>query len=536
MSDTAAQPSVKRQTSAAKQAAAGEKAPSGLMLQSDKWQRISPLSIIYYALKFITGAVRNGVQALAPVAAVAATTGENRWLALGALAAVAAVGLLVGSILSYLNFKFRIDHDAFLIRSGVFTRKRLTLGFDRIQNVAFREPLYFRPFGLVILTLESAGSTSEEVNLAGIPRPLAETIRRYVLDRKNTVVSSPKQTPVRGITDGVAEAKPATDLLRQPIGELARYGLSNNNIWVFAGITAGVLGQLDELWDSAFMESLFNGVSDTVGTGVAAMTTFVVFMVLVGLFLLMGASVLGAIIINYNYHLTYQDGRYHRTRGLFERQETSVPEVKVQSLKIMQPVIARLLGRLHLVLKQVGFEDKQNKGDKQKFIVPSVTWGFTEELAKRLFGNNSILDAPLRPISTKFITRHAIFSFGLPSLLVGGLWTIGMGWYGLIPPAAIILILPFIILRHRRYGYAINDTHAVVRSGFLGLTYTVFPLFKVQTTEIRQSPGQYRSGFADLKVKLAGQNLTVPYMPLDDARVWRAAAMQQVETSDTPWM
>ncbi len=533
----ATQPGTMPMSDAAAQPVAGKKTTSGLMLQSDKWQRISPLSILYYALKFIMAAVRNGVQALAPVAAVVATTGENRWLALGALAAVAAVGLLIGSILSYLNFKFRIDHDAFLIRSGVLTRKRLTLGFDRIQNVAFREPLYFRPFGLVILTLESAGSTSEEVNLAGIPRPLAQTIRQYVLDRKKTATSSPNQMAEHQNTGAAAEAKPAADLLRQPIGELARYGLSNNNIWVFAGITAGAIGQLDELWDSAFVESLFSGVGDVVGTGIMAMTTLVVFMVLVGLFLLMGTSVLGAIIINYKYHLTYQDERYHRTRGLFERQETSVPEVKVQSLKIMQPIIARLLGRFHLVFKQVGFEGKQNKGNQQKFIIPSVTWAFTGELAKRLFNNNDILGARLSPISTKFITRHAVFSFGIPSLLIGGLWTIGMGWYGLVPPVAVVVVVwPFIALRHRRYGFAINDTHAVVRSGLLGRTYTVFPLFKVQTMEIRQSPGQYRSGFADLKIKLAGQNLTIPYMPLNDARAWRAAAMQQVETSDTPWM
>lgn len=509
---------------------------AGLDLHSDKWQRISPASVIYFAFKFITSLVRNGLQAVAPVAAVLATAGEQRWFALGALAAGAAVLLLIGSVLSYLNFKFRIDKEAFLIRSGVLTRKRLTLGFDRIQNVAFREPLYFRPFGLVILTLESAGSTAEEVNLAGIPRPLAETIRRYVLDQKKsskTIDAADQEKP----KDAANEADTAAEsLLRQPFAELAKYGVTNNNIWVFAGIAAGALAQVDELWESGFMQAVFNMVGDTIGTGIVAIATFAIFMVFLVLLILMLASVLGAIIVNYNYHLSYADGRYHRTRGLFERQETSVPEVKVQSLKVAQPLIARFLDRFHLTFNQVGFDGKQSPAKRQKFVVPSVTEAFYNQLAHRLFGKTEVLRQALHPISPKFVLRHAIYTFGVPSLLISGLWAINVGVSGLIPAIIPLVLLPFIVLRWRRYGYASDGHHAVVRKGLFGLTLTVFPFYKVQTISISQSPGQRAAGLANLKVKLAGHSLTIPYMPIEDARAWRAAALTQVETQSVPWM
>ncbi len=501
---------------------------------ADKWHRISPASVIYFVLKFVSAVVQNGLSAIAPVAAVVATAGEQRWFVLGLVALGAGIVLLVGALPSYLKFKFRIEQDAVLIRSGVFTRKRLTLNFDRIQNIALREPIYFRPLNLVILTLESAGSSDEEVSLAGIPRALAHDIRKQLLAHKKSGTLAPDSATKQTVE--IAAASTPEDILCQPIGELVRYGLSNNNIWVFAGIAAGGLSQMDELWESGLMQSVFGLVGEAVGTGIFALTAFAIFVVFLILLLLMGASVLGSIIVNYNYHLTYLDHRYHRTRGLFERQETSIPDVKVQSLKIEQPVIARLLNRFHLTFKQVGFENHQNTGKKQKFIVPSVQTPFIKALATRLFDNTNVLDLPLTPISNRYIARHAIYSFGIPGALISIPWFLNGHLFGLVPLLLPLAVLPFIILRKRRYGYATDGEHAVIRSGMLGQTMTVFHFFKVQTVKISQSPGQRSSGLCNLTIKLAGHSITIPYLSLDDARAWRAAALKQMENANRPWM
>lgn len=505
--------------------------------QSDKWQRISPASVIYFVLKFVGGILRNGFQAVAPVAAVIATAGDNRWFALALLAAGAGTLLLVGSLLSYLNFKFRMDRDAFLIRSGVFTRKRLSLTFDRIQNVAIKEPLYFRPLGLVVLALESAGSSSEEVSLAGIPRRRAQEIRQFVLERKSQpAVSEPERDEETNDRETSGPQKPTEDLLKLPISELVRYGISNNNIWVFAGLAAAFFSQLDEVWESAAFRDYFSGMGDMVGNSVFAITVAILFLIVSILLLLLLASIIGAIVVNYRYHLTYSDGRYHRTRGLFERQETSVPEVKVQSLRINQPLIARLISRHHLTLNQVGFEGKQGQGRSQKFIIPSVEMPFIRALSHKLFDASDLLDQPLNPISGRFVARHALYTFGAPALLLAFTLANAAGWVGLAPIAALLLIVPMVLLRKRRYGYARNDAYGIVQSGLFGKQATVFPFFKVQTVAITQSPGQRKHGLANLKIKLAGRTIRIPYMPLSDARAWRADIMQAIKSSDKPWM
>ena len=507
-------------------------------LASETWRRVPPAAILYYLVKFIAGIIRNGFQAIAPVAAIVATGGENRWFILTIATVVGGLAMLVGAVLSYLNFKFRMDGSNFLIRSGVLKRKRLTLSFDRIQNVALREPLYFRPLGLVILTLESAGSKSEEVHLAGIPRSIANMIRRHVLDWKDRqkIIAEDIGEPLE-LQDGVTEdSTDEIDLLQQPVSELAKYGLSNNNIFVFAGVGALLFSQLERLREDPITAIIADTVAPSISNSTGAIVASILFAALVILTVLIIASVVGAIIVNYNYHLTYGNQKYHRSRGLFDRQETSVPEVKIQSIRISQPFIARWLDRFHLTLQQVGFEGKDGRDKKQSFIVPSVTKSFSQTLVSRLFPGSTVLDLPLKSISHRFILRHAVYSVGIVSTGLSIFLAFTLGWIALVPLFAPVLFLPILVLRRRRYGYGMDGTHGVVRSGLFGHKLTVFPFFKVQTMEITQSPGQRKHHLANLKIKLAGRTLTIPYVPLGDAVGWRNTALLEVETNHKLWM
>lgn len=507
-------------------------------LRSDTWQRLSPAAVIYYLVKFVSGIVRNGLQAVVPLTAVVATTGDNRWLILMIILSVGGVVMLVGALLSYLNFKFQLEGNSFLIRSGVLTRKRLTLSFDRIQNVALNEPLYFRPLSLVILTLESAGSKSEEVNLAGIPRPLANVIRSHVLEWKSKTQPSTNGTNASSVASNTAKANDATatELLRQPISELAKYGLSNNNLFVLAGVSAALFSQIDEFWESALIAEWYEVVGEAIGTGTIAIAAFIAFAAIAVMLLLVAASVAGAIIANYDYHLSYGGQKYHRKRGLFNREETSVPEKKIQSLRISQPIIARFMSRFHLTLEQIGFASKDGTRKKSSFVIPSVKHGFYQSLAARLYPGTTVLDMPLNPVSNRFVLRHVVYSVGIIASFVSVIWAFQVGWWALVPLSVPILSVPLFMLRRRRYGFAKTSTHGVMRSGFLGQNLTVFAFFKVQTVEIIQSPGQRKHGLADIKIKLAGRTLYMPYMPLYDAVDWRNAMLLEAETNNAPWM
>lgn len=512
----------------------------GAQSGADKWRRLAPAAIIHFIVQFVIQFIKQGIQGLLPVAAVIFTAGEKRWLIISLIGIGAVVLLLAGAMLSYLKFKFRLSGETFLIHKGVFKRKRLSLGYERIQNVILKQPIYFRPFNLVVMVIESAGSSGEEVSLAGIPRSLANEIRTAVFAKK----AESKAGPGENSTSNADQATPsisegAEEILKQPISELVRYGLSNNQIWVFAGIMTGALAQIewDELW---FYESMTSGAREIMEAGQIAAGVLAVGGLLSIFLLLLAISAIGAIIIYYDFHLTRTEGRFHRTKGLFEKQESSLPEKKVQALVMRQSWPAKLLKRYHLTLKQVGFSGMGADGNihtgNNKFLVPSVTRDFAGQFSKLLYPDFDWHESKLQSIDPIF-TRKVVLWILLPiTLLPTTSLSIAFG-----PEFLALLLFPFLCwplveLRRRQYGYMRDKHHGFVRTGFVGHQYTVLPFHKVQTVRIWQSPGQRRKGLATLTINMAGTSRTIPYMPFTEAKAWRDRILYEIETSNRAWM
>jgi putative membrane protein len=523
-------------------------------LNSKDWQRLSPIAIIHFIIKFALDLVKNGVQNVAILGGVVVATGDGRWMVLSLIGIAVTVLLLGGGVLSYLNFRFRVDRGAFLIRKGVIQKKRLTLSFDRIQNIAIGQPFYFIPFGLVSLGLESAGSSDEEVKLAGIPEVLARDIRAYVLADKRDTAKAPGgietkaaggSAPEESTPEETAPKETASEestpelLLAQPVSELVRYGLSNNNIWVVAGVSIGLLFQQFEQWEGAAASLLTDSILDAVRDDYTLIGMAGAALLLGLVLLLMSFSVVGAIVVFFRFRLSHEKDRYIRTKGLFERQETSVRESKVQSLQIGQPWPALLLRRCHLALRQVGFSDKNNSGSlpqQPKFIIPSVTDDFIADFTGRLFPGLAWHAVRFRQIHPLYTIKMLSYNFLPPAIIAAAAITYEYGSAGLLALLAPVVAAPFVMLRRRRYGYWSDGACGVVRRGFVGSRRTVFPFYKAQGVVLTQAPSQRKYGLADLKVMLAGGDVTIPFMPLADAEAWRDRILYEVEASTRPWM
>lgn len=501
---------------------------------SDSWSRLSPVSVIYFVLRFIVGFARHGIQNVAIFGGIVFAAGDKRLgIILFALAA-GLVALIVASLLSYMNFRFRVNQNAFLIHKGVLQKSRLTLSFDRIQNIAIKQPVYFRPFGLVTMALESAGSASEEVNLAGIDRDLAERLRTTVLARPKDTA-----TPIADETDSI-EVRAGDELLHHGTGELARYGLSNNNVWVFAGLAAGALSQLgDELGDRIddwlkMPENYFTSLDTSMA--VVAGAGLLVFV----LCLLLAGSVIGAIVIYHDYRLAFADDRFLRTKGLFERSETSLPARKVQALELRQPWPALLLKRTHATLLQIGFKNPWEDGNlnpkQTKFIIPSLTDANVGKLVTILYPGLHWQGMKLEGVDGLYLKRLFFIDFFFPLLLVSALLSsFTTPWFLLLNLVA-FLLFPLMQLHYRRQGYWTDGGYIAVRTGIIGHKLVIFPIHKAQSVVITRSPGQRRHALASLTIKLAGHKVKIPYVPHSAAQALRDHILQTVFTNKTPWM
>lgn len=500
-----------------------------------EWHRLSPIGVVYFILRTLVNAAKHGVQGLVPLAAIFVATGDSRWFILSLVAIAAFIFLIAIAILSYLKFHYKVTDDTFYIKSGIFKKKDLTLHFERIQNVAFTEPLYFRPFDLVIMTLESAGSSSEEVNLGGIPRSLANVYRTKILNFKNNASTASETINIENLHENTE----SEDVIQLPLSELIRYGLMNTTIWVIAAAIIGFISQIDSN-DEAMVEGLKDNALAIIGTNEITIALYGITAIIFVVAFLLLLSIIGTIIVNYDYRLTRSKDRFHRTKGLFERQETSLLESKIQSLVINQPWIAKLLNRNILQLTQVGFSNKSGQelpGSSPKFLIPSVTKEFSHNFSSTLYPAFDLSSISMQQISRLFTRKILLWVFLPISLIPATAIAIGtQSVWGLLPLLLPIIAAPAVIIRHKKYGFAMQGEYAVVRSGFIGHKLSVFPLHKVQRVNVTQSPGQRRAELATLQIHLAGTSLTIPYIPMQSAIEWRDTILYKVETSEKPWM
>jgi putative membrane protein len=493
------------------------------------WKRLSPVAIAYFVITTLKQTAQHSWQALAPLAVVIASKGFNIWWFTLAGAAII-IAVIIVAVLKYLYFRFSMTETSFLIRSGVINKKQLNLAFDRIQNIEIKQPVYFRPFGLSVLTLESAGSSSEEVNLAGIPIGLANTVKSDVIFKQTQLMP----VSVNDNTENNLSETNETPIIEQDLKSLIKHGISNNNIWIFAGLAAPILNQFDESLNWLITPEIRNTYEKVEALGPAALIGSTIILGLIILGTLMLISVAASILIYYNYKLFRSGGRIFRQNGLLEKQQANMEESKIQRIVIRQSAIGRMVGSFNIIFKQIGFARNAYQSGKN-FTVPALDTSGYKYISSLLYPGIDWKRIKTKPINSMYIRRLVLITL-LPLLAIAIFVAVQTNLYAFLILSFLLPLTPIFIQRHKRYRYALYNEYIVMQSGFIGKSISVFPMYKVQNIHIIQSPGQRRKNLATIKVNIAGQTLSMPYIPIEDAYLWRNKILAKIEQSNEPWM
>jgi len=507
------------------------------------WHRVAPVAVVHFFLKGAINLIRQGWQGFAGfAAAVGISGGETRgWLLLGGVGGLALV-LLTVALLRYWFFQYRIASDRFELRQGVLGRKALSLHFERVQAVNIIQPLYFKPFSLVTLRLESAGSGAQEVDIAGVPEGFAQTLRKDI-NRHRAEARMPLEGPDGTKDAPEAESQPgAAVLLAQPVQEVMKYGLVSNQLWVFAAAAGSFFGVIFGNEESrerfmpllrwigeVFQAPFGTGLLAEVMAGLAlAVTAFLVIIVL-----LISAS----LYLYFDFHLLREGDGLRRRAGLLVTRDAFLSDSKIQCLVHRITAVGRLVNRGDIqVIQAGGMRNPHQAQGPPVFLIPGVDHGVFEHLAQVVLPDYSTGPSELSRVHRLFITKTLLYKWIVPSALATaaglpfiGLWAVG----ALAVPVA---VLPLIILRWRRLGYHMAAGYAWVSDGLIGRSLTLFPVFKTQRVTLSQSPAQRRHYLATLRIDLAGKSLRIPYMPLQDARTWQDRLLYAAETSAQSWI
>jgi uncharacterized membrane protein YdbT with pleckstrin-like domain len=486
-----------------------------------EWQRVSPIAVIYFLLTNI----KHALNLWPALVGMLANQHARAWLFTYGVPVLVLV-VLGFAFLSYWFFRYQFDTEKIQIRSGIFNKKRLTLNFERVQEANLEQAIYFRPFGLWTLRLESAGSSKEEIALPGISEAFALDIKQRVLSSKENISEL-----------SVVEAKTAVDFsLKLSVLDLIRYGLMHNTMIYLVAIIAPLLGQNDALWRSManFVERL--GITqwlfDYLAVHNAIVGVFVVASLLVVFFVaIYSLSIALAVIKYWNYSLAAQGERLQYNAGLFNRVACGFRKHKLQTIIIKQSLFARLLNRYSLEIRQTN-EMAKPGAPLQGFIIPVLTVNQLDEVLSLL-----AVDEP-------HWQRTRAIQILWHSLLWGGLLTVALAVFAQLSAVIsllwILLPIPLVSLISWKVWYSkcfsLSANGFAMRRGLLGYSIAYIPQIKVQKLELAQGPlGRFHT-CGTMTVWSGATRESINYVDLAKLNTCHATILQKVAGFKGRWM
>ncbi|WP_155058111.1 PH domain-containing protein [Streptomyces blattellae] len=324
---------------------------------------------------------------------------------------------------------FAVTDTELRIRTGLLYRRAAHIRLERIQAVDVTQPLLARIAGVAKLKLDVIGADKKD-ELAFLGADEARTLRAELLARAAGFAPETAHE--------VGEA-PAQELLRTPPGVLAVSLVLTGATW---GTLAAALCVPPLIWLA----------TDSVWTVLA-----------VGLPLLgaAGASSVGRFVAEYDWTVAESPDGLRIDRGLLDRVHETVPPGRVQTVRIVEPLLWRRRGWVRVELDVAGS------------------------------ANSMLLPVAPREIAEAVIARVLPGVTVPPSLSR--------------PPRRAGRCLP---LWWRGYGIAVTDTVFASRHGLLRRRLALVPHAKVQSVRLAQGPWRRAWRLADVHVD-TGANKTV---------------------------
>ncbi|WP_342669298.1 PH domain-containing protein [Streptomyces katrae] len=362
------------------------------------------------------------------------------WLRLAVLAGLVLVFGTYG-FLSWWFTHYAVTDSELRIRTGLVFRRTAHIRLDRVQAIDVTRPLLARVAGVAALRIDVIG-TEDKDELAFLAEPDAVALRAELLAR--AAGFAPAEATALG------EA-PDRELLRVTVRDLAVSLLLALDTW--AALAAGLVGPV-LVW--ALSSSPWAA--------------------LVALLPLLGAVWKGSaarFLTGYDWRVAESPDGLRLDHGLLDRAHETVPPGRVQTVRIVEPLLWRRRGWVRVELNVAG--------SKNGILVPVATREAAHALVARVLPGADV----------------AALSFA-PSPRRGARWAVPVWWKG--------------------YGLAVSRELFAARRGLLCRRTEIVPHAKVQSVRRTRGPWQRVCGVADVHVDTgAGNTVTARLRAAEEA-------------------
>lgn len=284
---------------------------------------------------------------------------------------IVGIGILAAftlGILGWLRFSYQLLEEEIHIKKGVFVQKNLYIHRNRVQVTEISAGIIQRVFGLVSLSIQTAGGGSERAVLSALSRTEATRI---------VGVLNPEQLQQTRVDDGVDDPELLADYssdtyqdtlstrvetTRGPVWELSNkhllyLALTSSEFGIIATIIGTVLGQLSELITDENIEWLIDRLPLIQQPGLPFVLFSIGAIIIVSYILAIVASYLRF----YGFKLEKKNQELVISRGLLERVNTRVPYHRIQAIRSTEGILRQPLGLEAIAIISAGHQQGQQQ-------------------------------------------------------------------------------------------------------------------------------------------------------------------------------
>ena len=266
------------------------------------------------------------------------------------LIAVILVFTLIRSVLSYLNYRFKIENNHFILKHGILRKKQVSIPFDRIQNINFNQNFIHQLINIVQVEVETAGAKSVEISIKALSREKAIAIKNTVFSKKNIAVNQENEI----------EHEANKPLLKISLQGLLKESITENHFKSFALLIATIFGLysqnekfFNDLELAKTAEKNIQEVSNTTSGLIIIISLILIISVII--------SFTRIILKHFNLTVYYKNEILEIVQGLLTKKHQVLKKNKVQSIIISTNPLKKLLNISSVYFKQIANSKKANK-------------------------------------------------------------------------------------------------------------------------------------------------------------------------------
>ncbi|MFE8698855.1 PH domain-containing protein [Cytobacillus sp. FJAT-53684] len=397
------------------------------------------------------------------------------------ISAVIIVIVLVIGILTWLRYTYRLEEGELRIEYGVFVRKKRYIPFERIQSLDLSEGILQRPFGLVKVKVETAGSSGEaEAVLTAITKADANLIQQTLSAAKASVRTENVEEPKENI------------IYKLSTKELLQLASTSGGVGVVLSAVIAFVFQFEEIIP---YERIFSSLGNFISSGIMTVSI----LIFVGFLAAWAIALIGTMVKYAGFTVKKTDDDLVITRGLLEKRQLTLPLYRIQAIRISENLIRQPLGLCTVYLESAGGSAKDTESARV-MLLPITKRDAISAILSPYFEDYH-LEPAILPVPRRAIRRYMFrgLLFVLPIIAVSVLFFRPWGYLSFV---LVLLSLLWSYLNYKDAGWKVENQQLTLRYRTIIKNTVFMKRNRIQSLKTQESYFQNKKELASIEAKV----------------------------------